>query len=83
MTIPLEFRIGNLLTELFANAFIVLRSLQTAGAITAGSLQSLFDGLHHFLIFIQSDCHGTTSLPEYYSKILQKVNTVEISESIF
>ena len=86
MTIAFELRIRDLLTKFLADALIFFRALQTAGAITAGTLQSFLDCLHHFLIFIQSDSHDTTSLPDHYNPILKKVNMnalQEIRDSVF
>ena len=62
MTISGEFRVCDLLPKLLTDALILLGPLQPAGAIATGSLQAFFDGLDHFLIFVQSDCHKITSL---------------------
>ena len=58
-----EFRILDLLAEFLADALILLCPFQTAGAITAGSLQALPDHPDHFFIVIQSDCHILSFLP--------------------
>ena len=57
MTVAPEVGVSHLLPELFANTFVILRPLQTAGTVSAGTLQPLPDGLHHFLIFIQPHSH--------------------------
>ena len=62
MAIALEIRVGDLLTELPADALILLRPLQTAGAVTTGTLQSLFHHLHHFFILVESDCQNDSPL---------------------
>ena len=61
MTVALEIRIGDLLTEFLANTLVVFGTLQAAGAISPGTLQAVTDGLYHFFIFIQSHCHVITS----------------------
>ena len=63
MTVALEVRIRDLLPELLADALIILAALQAAGTVTTGTLQPLFNGIHHFLIFIQPNCHTNTSFP--------------------
>ena len=63
MAISLELGIGNLIAEFLADALVLLCTLQAAGAISAGTLQTVFDHLNHFLIFIQSDGHNITSSP--------------------
>ena len=57
MAVALEIRICDLLPEFFTNTLILLCPLQTARAVTAGTLQSLPNRLNHFFIFIQSDSH--------------------------
>jgi hypothetical protein len=52
MAIAFKFGISDLLPELLADALILLSTFQTAGAITAGAFQSVFDDLNHFLIFV-------------------------------
>ena len=66
MTVPLELRICDLFPEFLADALILLRPFQAAGAVTTGPLETIPDGLNHFLIIIQSDSHEFTSLPSYY-----------------
>ena len=73
MTITFELGIRNLLTDFLANALIIFAALQPAGTVTTGTLQSFFDRLNHFLVFIQSDSHIHTSLLNHYSSMLQKV----------
>ena len=57
MAVALERRICNLFPEFPADALILFRPLQTAGAITAGSFQAVLYHLHHFFVFIQAYCH--------------------------
>ena len=71
MAIAYVVRVGDLLPELLANALIFLRALHTAGAIAAGALQAVPDGLNHFFIFIEPNCHGVTSFLE---SIIEKNN---------
>ena len=61
MTVAGKVRIGDLLPEFLADALIILGAFQTAGAIAAGALQAVPDGLNHFLVFIEPNCHGVTS----------------------
>jgi hypothetical protein len=61
MAITLEIGVCDLLTELLANALILLGTLEAAGAITTGTLQAVLYGLDYFCIFVQSDCHGDFS----------------------
>ena len=63
MAIALEIGIGDLLPELLADTLILLRTLQTAGAVAAGTLQTILDDLDHFLVFVQFYCHDDTSFP--------------------
>ena len=56
MAIALEIGISDLFTEFLADALILLGPLQAAGAVTAGALQALPDGLDHFLVLVQSEC---------------------------
>ena len=67
MTVSLELRIRNLLTEFLADALVLFGSLQTAGAVAAGTLQTIFHHLNDFLIFVESYSHGYTSLLFYYT----------------
>ena len=61
MAITLEIGVSHLFPKLFANAFILLCALQSAGTVAAGALQAFPDGGNHFLILIQMNCHGNTS----------------------
>ena len=65
MAITLEIRVCHLLPELLTNALIFLCPLQAAGAIAAGALQAVPDGLHHFLIFIQTNSHSDLPFPGF------------------
>ena len=57
MAEALEIRVRDLLPEFFADALVLLRALQTAGAIAAGTLQAVFHHLYHLFVFIQTNCH--------------------------
>ena len=52
--------VTDLLLELFTHAFCVLRPLQTAGAIAAGSFESFPNGGDDLFIRIQRDLHKNT-----------------------
>ena len=58
MAIALEIGIGNLFPEFFADALVFFGPLQTAGAVAAGTLQTVLDHLNHFLVIIQTYSHG-------------------------
>ena len=57
MAVALEIGIRDLLTEFLANAFVLLGARQTAGAVSAGALESVLDHLDDFLVFIQPNSH--------------------------
>ena len=57
MAVTLKCRIRHLFTEFLTDTLVFLRTLKPAGAITACPLQAFPDHLHHFLIFIQPNCH--------------------------
>ena len=61
MAVALELRISDLLAEFLANALVLFRSFQSAGAVTTGTLQTFLDGLDHFLILIEPNSHGDPS----------------------
>ena len=62
MAVAFKFGVGDLLPKFLADALIIFAALQTAGTVSTGTLQSFPDGLHHFLIFIQPNCHSVASL---------------------
>ena len=68
MAITLEIGVCDLLPEFLADALVFLATLQTAGAVTAGALQALFDHLNHFLIFVQPYSHWDHILSEVHYK---------------
>ena len=68
MAETLEIGIFHLLPDLLADALFLLGPLQSAGAVSAGALQTLADHGHHFLVIVQSNCHGITSFLPYYSQ---------------
>jgi len=50
--------VGDLLTKFFTDALVVFAALQAAGAVAAGALQAITNGLDHFLIIIEPYSHG-------------------------
>ena len=60
MAVTLEIRVGDLGTELGADALIFLRPLQPAGAIAAGALETFLNDLDHLLVLIEPYCHKIT-----------------------
>ena len=65
MAVTLEVGICDLLPEFFADALVFFGSCQTAGAVTAGALQSFLDRLYHFFVFVQPNSHGSHFLSEF------------------
>ena len=57
MTVSLEFGIRDLFPEFLAHALVFFCPLQSAGAVTAGALQSVTDDFNHFLIFVETYGH--------------------------
>ena len=57
MAESLEERICNLILKLLAHTFGRLRALQSAGAVPAGALETLTDGVDDLLIGIELDFH--------------------------
>ena len=83
MAIALVIGIGDLLPEFLADALILLAALQTARAITAGTLQAFLDRGHHFLVFIQTNCHKNTPFlfcyyNGFYAAVKNSVETLVI-----
>ena len=64
MAITLEIGVGHLLPEFLADALVFLGPVQTAGAVTAGALQTFLDHLDHFLVIIQTYSHGVHILSD-------------------
>ena len=48
MAVTLEIGVCDLLTELLTDALILFGTLESAGTITAGTLQAIFHGLNYF-----------------------------------
>ena len=67
MAITLEIGVGHLLPEFLADALVFLGPFQTAGAVTAGALQTFLDHLDHFLVIVQTYSHGITSFRIHYT----------------
>ena len=44
MTVTLEIWVGDLLSELLADALVLFGMLHTAGAVATGTLQAFLDG---------------------------------------
>ena len=57
MAVAFEVGISDLLPEFFANALVLLGTLQAARTVSAGAFKALFDGGNHFFIFVESDGH--------------------------
>ena len=57
MAVALEIRVGDLVLKLLTHAPGSLRALQTAGAVSAGALESFPDGVDNLLIGIELDFH--------------------------
>lgn len=53
----LKVRVGNLILELLTHTFCCLCPFSSAGAISAGSLEPLADGVHYFLVGIELNFH--------------------------
>ena len=78
MAEPFIFGIGNLITEFLADAFILFCSLQSAGTIPTGTLQTIPNRLDHFLVLIQSYRHINISLCQNFFTELSDDLTVTV-----
>ena len=58
MAEALEIRIGDLFPEFLAHTFGIFRSLEAAGAISAGHFQAFPNRFDNFLVFVQPYSHG-------------------------
>ena len=76
MAVTLEIGVCDLLPELLTDALILLSALETAGAVSAGTLQSVLYGLYYFCIFIESDSHGNLS---FFLFIIHPVSRAGVS----
>ena len=63
VTVALEIRVGDLVLKLLTHALGSLRALQAAGAVPAGTLQALADGVDDLLIGIELDFHVSFLFP--------------------
>ena len=79
MTVSFKVWIRNLSPEFGADALVILRPLQPAGAIATGAFQAFPDHSHHFLVIVKSDCHDHTSLPELLYFFFQKCQHKNLS----
>ena len=75
MAETLKIGVFHLLPEFIAETLVLLGPLQAAVAVSAGALQTLADHSHHFLVIVQSNCHGITSFLPYYSQASPFVKT--------
>ena len=75
MAIALKIRIGDLIPEFLANALILFCALQAARTVSPGTLQAFLNGSHHFFVFIQSNSHIYTSLPDNYSTHVKNLSS--------
>ena len=79
MTIAFEVRVGHLLTELLADAFVVFNALQAAWAITAFGLEAFPDRFDDLPVFVQS-YHWYTPFPILFYHIVPKNDNIIIKE---
>jgi hypothetical protein len=61
VAVAFKFRVGDLVPEFKAHAFIIRRSRQPARTEAAGLLQALLDMANDLLILVETNLHG--SLP--------------------
>jgi hypothetical protein len=61
VAVAFKFRVGDLVPEFKAHAFIFRRSRQPARTEAAGLLQALLDMANNLLILVETNLHG--SLP--------------------
>ena len=73
MAVALVIRVRNLIPEFLADALVLIASFQTAGAVSAGPLQSVPDDLYHFLILIQPNSHTINSFFFDYTTVVKKI----------
>ena len=66
VTVALEIRVGDLVLKLLTHALGSLRALQAAGAVPAGTLQALADGVDDLLIGIELDFHVASLFPRFF-----------------
>ena len=76
MAIAFEIGVCDLLPELLADALVFLGALKPAGAIAAGTLQSVLYRLDDFLVLVEFDSHGNSPFFFYYTA---SVNTGGLS----
>ena len=55
VTVALKIGVGDLLTELLADAFIVLGALHSAGTVAALGLEAVLYHFYYFFVFVKSD----------------------------
>ena len=65
MAVALVIRVGDLVLKLLTHALGSLRALQAAGAVSAGTLQALADGVDDLLIGIELDFHVSSLFPRF------------------
>ena len=57
MTVSLKVGVRHLLPEFLADALVFLGPLETAGAVAAGALQTIFNHSDNLLVLVQTNCH--------------------------
>ena len=72
MTVAFEVGIGHLRPEFLADALVIFVPFQPAGAVAAGALETLFYGVDHFLVFVQSNSHIVTSFQNHCSTLVKQ-----------
>ena len=57
MAVALKIGVGNLILKFLTHTSVFLRALPAAGTVSAGALESFFDGINNLLIGIELDFH--------------------------
>ena len=66
VAVALKIRVGDLILEFLTHTLGSLRALQSAGAIPAGALETLTDGVDDLLVGIELDFHVTSLFPRFF-----------------
>ena len=66
MAVALKIGVGDLILELLTHTLGSLRALQSAGAVPAGALETLTDGVDDLLIGIELDFHVASLFPRFF-----------------
>jgi hypothetical protein len=83
VAIALEIGVCDLLPELLADALVFFGSGQSAGAVTAGALESVFYSLDNFGIFIESDSHRKSPFSFYYTRPVKGATSPVLPSFLF